>query len=92
MKHLTKWLVMLLALAMVAAACAQGDDGDAGDDTNEFPPYKSGDTIRVEMHSMSVEAFEFMNEALNQMTLSDATIFAPPLVNVPTVQVPGPLV
>lgn len=60
------------------------DGGDAGDDTNEFPPYKSGDTIRVEMHSMTIDAFEFMNEALNQMTLSDATIFAPPLVNVPT--------
>jgi len=33
MKHLTRWLVVLLALAMVAAACSQGDDGDATDDT-----------------------------------------------------------
>jgi ABC-type branched-subunit amino acid transport system substrate-binding protein len=33
MKHLTKWLVVLLALAMVATACSQGDDGDATDDT-----------------------------------------------------------
>ena len=33
MKHLTKWLVLLLAFAMVAAACSQGDDGDATDDT-----------------------------------------------------------
>ncbi len=33
MKHLTRWLVLLLAFAMVAAACSQGDDGDATDDT-----------------------------------------------------------
>lgn len=34
MKHLTRWLVLLVALAMVVAACAQdGDDGDAGDTT-----------------------------------------------------------
>lgn len=34
MKHLTRWLVLLLALSMVVAACAQDtDDGEAGDTT-----------------------------------------------------------
>ncbi len=60
------------------------DSGDDAVDTSEYPPYVSGDKIRVEIHSMTNSAFEFLNEARNQMTLGDNTIFASPLINVPT--------
>ncbi len=55
-----------------------------GDDTAEYPPYDSGDKIKVELHSMTNSAYEFLNETRNQLTLGDNTIFAPPLVNVPS--------
>ena len=60
------------------------DTGDDAVDTNEYPPFVSGDKIKVEIHSMTNDGYEFLNEAYNQMTLGDNTIFAPPLVNIPT--------
>ncbi len=60
------------------------DDDDDSEDSDKYPPYLSGDSVRVEIHSISVDAFWFLNEAWTQMTLGDNTIFAPPLVNVPT--------
>ena len=60
------------------------DSGDGAEDTNDFPPYVSGDTIRVELHSISNDAFLFLGQAQTQMTLGSSGIFAPPLENVPT--------
>ena len=60
------------------------DSGDGAVDTNDEPPYKVGDKIYIEIHSLTDEAFFFLSQALTQMTLGDQTIFAPPVVNVPT--------
>ncbi len=60
------------------------DSGDEATDTSDLPPYAEGDSIRVEIHSISEEAFYFLTEAQIQMTLGDNTIFAPPVSNVPS--------
>lgn len=60
------------------------DQGDDATDTNEFPPYRSDDSIRVELHSLTEGAFNFLREARAQMLLGNAGIFAEPLVNVPS--------
>lgn len=46
-----------------------------------FPPYLIGDEIRVEVHSINVEAFSFMEIARDQMSNGGNTIFALPLSN-----------
>ena len=51
---------------------------------DDEPPYEIGDTITVEIHSLNLDAFLFMEQALNQMTLGDNGIFAEPPSNVPT--------
>ena len=58
------------------------DGGDDAVDDDEDPPYVMGDSIYVEIHSITEEAFYFLSEARTQMTLGDATIFAPPPANV----------
>ncbi|MFK8103746.1 MAG: DUF4249 domain-containing protein [Saprospiraceae bacterium] len=60
------------------------DSGDDAVDDSDQPPYKVGDKITVEIHSLTDEAFFFLEQALIQMTLGDQTIFASPVVNVPT--------
>jgi len=60
------------------------DTGDDAVDTNDFPPYVEGDSIRVEIHSLNFVAFEFIEQAQTQLTLGDAGIFAEPPANVPT--------
>lgn len=55
-------------------------DPDTDDDI-EVPPYLPGDSIRVEIHSITEEAFNFLNIAKEQMTNGDNTIFALPLAN-----------
>ena len=60
------------------------DSGDGAVDTADKPPYQIGDHIRVEIHSITPEAFIFWTRARTQMTLGDATIFAEPVSNVPT--------
>lgn len=51
------------------------------DDDFEVPPYASGDSIRVEIHSITEKAFDFLSIAKEQMTNGDNTIFALPLAN-----------
>ena len=46
-----------------------------------FLPYISGDHIRVEIHSMSVDAFNFMEIARDQINNGDNGIFSLPLAN-----------
>ena len=58
-------------------------EDDAPDD-GDIPPYDIGDSIRVEIHSMTQEAFFFMFQAREQMTNGDNGIFAVPVSNVPT--------
>jgi len=60
------------------------DSGDEAVDNNDIPPYAEGDSIRVEIHSLNFEAFEFIEQAQTQLTLGDAGIFAEPPANVPT--------
>lgn len=57
---------------------------DEGPDNDEVPPYTEGDTIRVEIHSISTEAFTFWERTRIQLTLGDAALFAEPPANVPT--------
>ena len=49
-------------------------------------PYKDGDNIRVELHSITNEAFTFLNELALQINRPGgfAELFATPLSNVPT--------
>lgn len=55
-------------------------DPDTEDDF-DVPPYMPGDSIRVEIHSITEEAFNFLSIAREQMTNGDNTIFALPLAN-----------
>lgn len=52
-----------------------------GDDNSDVAPWAPGDSIRVEIHSISPEAFSFLGIARDQMTNGDNTIFAFPLAN-----------
>lgn len=51
------------------------------DDNDEVAPWNPGDSIRVEIHSITPETFQFLNIARDQMTNGDNTIFAIPLAN-----------
>jgi len=48
---------------------------------DSLPPYALGDEIRVEIHSISFEAFSFFEIVRDQITNGDNTIFALPLAN-----------
>ena len=50
-------------------------------DNIDLPPWAPGDTITVEIHSMTQAAFSFMQIARDQMTNGSNTIFAIPLAN-----------
>lgn len=52
-----------------------------GDDDDESPPWKTGDEIRVEIHSISNAAFVFMETARDQITNGDNGLFSVPLAN-----------
>jgi len=58
--------------------------GEEDEDGNSIAPFTTGDSIHVEVHSLTEEAFFFLNAARTQMTLGDATLFAEPPSNVPT--------
>lgn len=60
------------------------DSGDDAIDDFEQPPYVEGDSVLVEIHSLNLEAFFYMDEIRTQMTLGDATLFAEPPANVST--------
>ncbi len=57
------------------------EDNDGPSDT---PPWATGDSIHVEIHSLTEEAYYFLVGSRTQMTLGDATLFAEPPSNVPT--------
>ena len=58
-------------------------DPDTEDD-DQVPPYKEGDHIRVEIHSLTASTFRFLQVAFEQMTNGDNGIFALPVANSPT--------
>ncbi len=60
------------------------DTGADAVDDFELPPYVEGDSIRVELHSINLDAFFYLDEIRTQMTLGDATLFAEPPANVST--------
>jgi len=81
-----------LNLAYDAAFDAGGADGlifitpireliNRTDEDDLIFPYVSGDSIRVEIHSMSIPAFNFIEIARDQITNSSNGIFALPLAN-----------
>lgn len=55
------------------------DDNPA--DSIDIPSYVPGDHVRVEIHSISNEAFTFMETMRDQLLNSDNGIFAEPLAN-----------
>jgi hypothetical protein len=55
-------------------------DPDTGDDF-DVPPYAPGDEVHVEIHSITTEAFLFLETARDQMVNGDNTIFSIPLAN-----------
>jgi Domain of unknown function (DUF4249) len=64
------------------------DTADGAVDTADFPPYAPGDSIRVEIHSLTEDAYWFLVRSRTQMTLGDATLFAEPPSNVSTNIIP----
>ena len=64
------------------------DSGDNAVDTDSFPPYVKGDSITVQINSLTFEAFEFLSQAQTQLTLGNAGLFAEPPSNVPTNIIP----
>jgi hypothetical protein len=56
---------------------------DSIDVANEVSPYAAGDKIRVEIHSISFEAFRFMQSVRDQILNASNTIFASPISNSP---------
>ncbi|MEM6631900.1 MAG: DUF4249 domain-containing protein [Bacteroidota bacterium] len=56
-------------------------DEDNEADDGDVPPYEVGDLIRVEIHSINLEVFRFMETARDQMRNGENTIFAIPLAN-----------
>ena len=60
------------------------DSGDGAVDDSDTPPYAVGDSIRVEIHSIPLETFFYLQEAQTQMTAGDGGIFATPIFNVTT--------
>jgi len=62
----------------------QPDSGDDAVDDNTVAPWAEGDSIRVEIHSLNLESFQFISQMQTQLTLGDAGIFAEPPANVPT--------
>ncbi len=55
-------------------------DPDTEDDF-DVPPYDIGDEVHVEIHSITQEAFFFLQTARDQMTNGDNTIFSIPVAN-----------
>ena len=64
------------------------DSGDDAVDTDSFPPYAIGDNIRVEIHSLTPEAFFYLFQIREQMTQGDNGLFATPITNVPSNIIP----
>lgn len=60
------------------------DSGDGAIDDSDVPPYAVGDSIRVEIHSLTQEAFLHLFQAREQMTQGDNGLFATPINNVPS--------
>ncbi|MEM9819662.1 MAG: DUF4249 domain-containing protein [Bacteroidota bacterium] len=60
------------------------DTGDDAVDNIDVAPWELGDSIHVEFHSITEEAFFYWERARIQLTLGDAAIFAEPPANVPT--------
>ncbi|MFT7450276.1 MAG: hypothetical protein ACI9VN_000993 [Patescibacteria group bacterium] len=58
--------------------------GNINEDDGDNAPWAVGDSIHVEIHSLTEEAYYFLVGARTQMTLGDATLFAEPPSNVPT--------
>jgi hypothetical protein len=59
---------------------------DQDEDDNFLPPYSPGDSVYVEIHSVTHESFFFLNEVAIQTDRPGgfAELFAQPLSNVPT--------
>jgi len=51
---------------------------------NDESPYAPGDNIRVEIHSLNLAAFLFIDDLATQITLGNSSIFAEPPANVRT--------
>ena len=56
---------------------------DSIDVANDVSPYAAGDKVRVEIHSISFEAFRFMESVRDQILNASNTIFASPIANSP---------
>ena len=60
------------------------DFEDDAVDTDSLPPYAIGDNIRVEIHSLTPEAYFYLFQIREQMTQGDNGLFATPITNVPS--------
>ena len=70
----------LIFITPIREAINRFPDPDTDDDS-DTPPWAPGDTVTVEIHSISQLAFDFLRIAREQMTNGSNTIFALPLAN-----------
>ncbi len=71
----------LVFLTPIREAINRIPDEDNPEDDIEVPPYAEGDSVYVEIHSITTEAFTFMEIARDQMTNGDNGIFSIPIAN-----------
>jgi len=59
---------------------------DQDEEDNFLPPYLPGDSVHVELHSISLSAFQYLNQVIIQTNRPGGfgELFSPPLANVPT--------
>lgn len=74
----------LIFIAPIREAINRVADSSDSEDNDDVPPWMPGDEIRVEIHSITNLAFDFLEIARSQMTNGANTIFAIPLANTRT--------
>ncbi len=73
----------LIFLPPIREAINRFPDPDT-DDNSDVPPWVPGDEVRVEIHSITNLAFDFLDIARDQMTNGANTIFTIPIANTRT--------
>ena len=71
-----KYFLSVFSLVLLLAACSTD-----GDDNNDVAPWSIGDSFKVEIHSITNEAFFFLSTAQRQMVNGNNGIFSEPVIN-----------
>ena len=74
----------IIFITPIRAGMNRVPDSDSTDDNSDVAPWMPGDKARVEIHAITNEAFDFLEQTRTQTTLGNSGIFAEPLSNVST--------